>query len=102
MGAGIEQLIGLKFKRNKYGLSTWEDTIQSVSTSWKVVDVDKGLQQLEVTVKGTGYNTYELSEIVILRPVPSWTLEQKKLHERIVSRFRELRDGSNTKDISTK
>jgi hypothetical protein len=33
----MDELIGKKFRRNKYGLSIWEDTITSVELSYRLL-----------------------------------------------------------------
>lgn len=88
MGKGVDKLIGLKFRRNKYGLSLWEDTIQSVDLNWYFTT---GWTRPIVVVKGT-LHSYDIDEIVVYT-------SQITIRE-VLGRLR--RDGSNTKDTSTK
>jgi hypothetical protein len=59
----MNNLIGKTFKRNKYGLSSWEDTIQEVFITWHLLD--RNTRKPEIKVKGT-VHTYDLEEIVII------------------------------------
>lgn len=81
----IEQLKGRKFRRNKYGLSLWEDTIKDVKLdlvprkypdkrSTKLLDyvhTQKALNKkygLDLVVSVVGektFSTYNINEIII-------------------------------------
>ena len=59
----MKELIGRRFKRNKYGLSNWTDTIVDI---WYKRSVKLGVPgfTVEVMVKGTLYD-YPLCEVQI-------------------------------------
>jgi len=63
-------LIGLKFKRNVYGLSSWTDIINDVDISWEIhFDIDNCIkyQRLnKIYVKGT-IHWFPIEEIVIIK-----------------------------------
>lgn len=81
----IEELKGRKFKRNKYGLSIWEDTIKdvtyklnlSVPSKTKGRDVFEYLRTQKALGKKYGYrleicvigektfSTYNINEIIV-------------------------------------
>lgn len=80
----MEELIGKKFKRNKYGLSNWEDIIRFVtirrdfsnklykSPKMTLVTYKERLQNQRkygykaiIQVRGTSNIWYDLSEIII-------------------------------------
>jgi len=78
----IPQLIGKRFRRNKYGLSSWEDEISEVYMSYHFVNhpnwngiqnIRKGIDnakklgwkpEFHIKAKSTG-NDYLLNEIII-------------------------------------
>lgn len=69
----MENLIGKRFKRNKYGESIWEDTIRDVRYSLEVENIKalplhkplKGKVKVHITGNKT-FCWYDLDEIVIL------------------------------------
>lgn len=72
----MNHLIGRKFKRNKYGLSSWVDTIANVG--YTHVHATEGGCMTEVHVYGMKSNhCYDLKEIVI-SPEPQ-ELKRKEL-----------------------
>lgn len=62
-----EALLGKKFRRNKYGLSIWWDTIQSVQITQKVQRINSSLSvvAIEIWVKGN-MHAHPLDEIVLI------------------------------------
>jgi len=68
------QLIGKKFKRNKYGLSDWEQTIHKVWIVWEMISLDPNKPfenivhkpKIKINGGGSGLQCYDLEEIVIL------------------------------------
>lgn len=72
------QLVGKKFKRNKYGLSDWTQTIHKVWIVWEAFPSDPNKTgwdsirnshykpKIKVNGGGSGDYTYDLEEIVIL------------------------------------
>lgn len=57
-----DELIGRTFRRNVYGLSVWEDTIQDVWFSWRL---NNGrMRNVDVMVKGT-VHSFPLKDILI-------------------------------------
>ena len=63
-----DNLIGKKFKRNKYGLSTWTDEITSLSVIRKYYynkDMENHYWTPQIIVHGTNTNYY-IDEIVIV------------------------------------
>jgi hypothetical protein len=60
-------LVGLKFKRNKYGLSEWTETINKVWIGWEINYATK-TRKPKFMINGGGDGTipYELDEIVIV------------------------------------
>lgn len=73
-------LIGKPFRRNKYGLSLWEDTIKNVWIQWEVID--RNTKRPRLLVRGhMSENHYDISEIVILGE-PLNFFEQAGLQKR--------------------
>ena len=60
----MKELIGLKFKRNKYGLSNWTDTVLGVQII-KDFNNDGDYFTPRIMVKGSIQN-YELEDIVFV------------------------------------
>ena len=61
----IEELIGKRFRRNKYGLSIWWDTISSVSVSHELVSLKDGTFKPKIWVKGS-LHSLPIEEVVIV------------------------------------
>jgi hypothetical protein len=70
----IENLIGLEFKRNKYGLSLWTDEITYVGHRYRIID--RNTRKIEIFVVGGRNDTsYDLDEIVIVNKPLNWIEE---------------------------
>lgn len=69
----VENLIGLEFRRNKYGLSLWTDEITYVGHRYKLID--RNTRKVEIFVVGRTYNWYDLDEIVIINKPLNWIEE---------------------------
>lgn len=93
----IEDLIGLEFRRNKYGLSLWTDEITYVGHRYKLID--RNTRKVEVFVVGGRNDTwYDLDEIVIVNKKLSW-IEEAQLgkadifnNQKIQEKLKELKD----------
>ncbi len=65
----MEELIGKQFKRNKYGISSWIDTIQSIRIIYQYTMID-GYYYLipKIYIIGENNNVpYTLDEIVLIK-----------------------------------
>ena len=99
----MKELIGRQFKRNKYGLSDWTETIRSVQLS-TVYEKIEGLwvskPELEVSKNEKhptiGYNNswYSINEIVLLSEIGSKTVDYLELREKLGRKvtFKELNE----------
>lgn len=109
----IEDLIGLEFRRNKYGLSLWTDEITYVGHRYKIID--RNTRKVEIFVVGGRNNTwYDLDEIVIVNKPLNWVEKivvekrlmidspeiDKKLKEQIDKKLKELKELKNKKNES--
>lgn len=65
----MNNLIGLHFKRNVYGLSTWTKTVDSVWFIWGMKFVDGGvirIPKIQIKSKEGPIHDYSLDEIVFV------------------------------------
>ncbi len=75
--SNINMLIGKSFKRNKYGLSIWTDTIRFVGCKFKLVD--RTTKQVEFYIVGEKSSQhFALDEIVLVNETPEWNDEGYK------------------------
>lgn len=76
----MKDLIGKKFRRNVYGLSVWEDTVQDVYVQWKWIDPDVSIPKIRI--KGTLHD-FSIDEIVITNHKMFSHPNAQKLYEAI-------------------
>jgi hypothetical protein len=96
----IEDLIGLEFRRNKYGLSLWTDEITYVGHRYRIID--RNTRKVEIYVVGGRNNTwYDLDEIVIVNKPLNW-MEEASLQKgemfdskKTDEKLKQLRDKKN-------
>lgn len=96
----IQDLIGLEFRRNKYGLSLWTDEITYVGHRYKIID--RNTRKVEIFVVGGRNDTwYDLDEIVIVNKPLNW-IEEASLQKgemfdskRSEEKLKQLRDKKN-------
>jgi hypothetical protein len=62
----MDELIGLKFKRNVYGPSIWVDTIIKSWITYKFSVDDPQYLRPVIMITGSKGNVYRLSEIIVL------------------------------------
>lgn len=76
----MNELIGQKFKRNKYGISTWTDIVQDISISYNYTINNKQSYFIpEINIKGSKH-IYKLSEVVFVDKVTeSWSKQLNSL-----------------------
>lgn len=73
----INLLIGKSFKRNKYGLSLWTDTIKFVGCKFKIVN--RNTKEVIIYIVGEKSTShFTLDEIVIINETPNFTDEGYK------------------------
>lgn len=80
-----EALIGKKFRRNKYGLSIWEDTIEDVNVLYQQTVIKNVWHYIpKITVMGveTKKNGFYLLDEIILVGNPV-TVQQQELHKAL-------------------
>lgn len=80
-----EALIGKKFRRNKYGLSIWEDTIEDVNVLYQQTVIKNVWHYIpKITVMGveTKKNGFYLLDEIILVGEPV-TATQQILHQNL-------------------
>lgn len=59
----MDELIGKKFRRNKYGVSHWSDKVVSVYLAWNFT-IGSKYKTPSFIIYGTSGIPFELSEIV--------------------------------------
>ncbi len=79
-GTNIESLIGLEFKRNKYGLSSWTDKIRYVGYKWSHVDRKKRMIVMYIMGENSSVH-FSLDEIVVVNK-PFNKIEELKFQKR--------------------
>lgn len=83
----MENLIGMQFRRNVYGLSLWTDVVEKVWVKWVASHPYDGTQKVEIMISGKSHIcAFSLSEVVFIRPLDfGQKLEENKrqLHEII-------------------
>lgn len=82
----VDSLIGLEFKRNKYGLSLWTDKITYVGYTSRVID--RKTRTIEMFVIGTlTTQWFYFNEIVIVNKKLHWIeeaqIQKYERHEKI-------------------
>ena len=82
----LHDLIGLNFKRNKYGLSLWTDKITYVG--YRSHLKSRTIRTIEIFVIGTlSKQLYDLEEIVIVNKPLHWVeeaqMQKREFHESI-------------------
>jgi len=77
----VDSLVGREFRRNKYGLSTWIDTITYVGYSRNLLD--RSHSAINMYVIGTSSKIhYSIDEIVLVNKVPLHWSDQAQLQKR--------------------
>ena len=62
----MQNLIGLKFKRNKYGLTDWTSTVIETGIQWNQVESGYVPRIMIKSEKGIWYNLDEIIFLTIL------------------------------------
>ncbi len=89
-GVDLNGLIGLDFKRKKYGLSLWTDKIRYVGYRWNLINRKE--RQIEIFIVGHNSDVqYGLDEIVVINKELHW-VEEAKLDKREF--HKKLQDGT--------
>jgi hypothetical protein len=93
----VESLIGLEFKRNRYGLSLWSDKISYVGYRSKIIN--RTTRTIEMFVIGTiSKQWYDLNEIVIVNKPLHW-IEEAQI--RKIEFHESIRNGTYTSKNNT-
>ena len=88
----IDFLIGKSFKRNKYGLSLWTDTIKFVGCKFSIID--KNTKKILIYIVGEKNSKhFDLDEIVIVNESPDFTDDGYKKFS-LNEKFKENQRGS--------
>ncbi len=98
----MQELIGRQFKRNKYGLSDWTETIKSVQLFCMYEKIDGiwvskpeiMVSKFEPTTEFRYTPWYSINEIVLLSEIGSKTVEHLELKEKLGRKvtFKELKE----------